>query len=126
MKADVEYVARAIGTIEDGSNPLVARCDDFLEAPTLQFGVLGDNFAGATGTVFIITEKSISTAVGTDGQPNGLETRFAAGIAVPTVIQLPVCFGVIVEAVLGIGTTIRCRLGGNAYTTHPDGVVQGP
>jgi hypothetical protein len=134
MKASTEYVARAIGTLEGpgGTNVTIlrGRCDDMLYHPTLQVGVVGDDFGTGSVEVFITTQKSIDTSAAPspqDGEPDGPMTTLQAGIASTTVVQLPACFGFLVQFTgASEFESVRVRLGGNAYTTHPNAFVQGP
>jgi hypothetical protein len=127
MKDSVEYVARNVGTLDPGDlTNFWERVDDFLEPATLQVGVVGSSFGGASVEVYVITEKSIDTGAADDGDPDGLETLFQT-VTGPTVIELPACFGVRVRMInFTEGENVQCLLGGIAYTTHPDGFVQGP
>ena len=118
------YISRETFPLTEGVQVVIARCDDFLFRPTLQ---LEGSFSGA----FTIQSLEIAAlrSLNSTGVPLGPWTNItvALPISASIVIELPVCFAVRVSGAGGdIGTLVRVLLGGIAYTTHPEGVTQGP
>lgn len=118
------YVSRETPALTESVQLVIARCDDFLFRPTLQ---LEGNFSGA----FTITGLEIATlrSLNASGAVLGpwTDITISLPISASVVIELPVCFAVRVSGAGGDGSTsVRVLLGGIAYTTHPEGVTQGP
>lgn len=116
------YVSRPTVLLTDAVTSTIFRADDLLFRPSLSI-TTGTTFGTGTIDVAVGLVKGITTP----GLPVAPFVNVATGIAVATLVELPVCFGVQVTVNTPDGTTaIVINLSGIAYTSHPDGLTQGP
>lgn len=113
-RQSIDYVFRnPPSTLNVVNNIHSLRCDDLLHPATLQ---LFGTFAPGSVSVEIIIDNT-----------NAVVLPGFGAVTANTVVQLPVCSEVrLVLSGADPFTSVDVRVGGLAYTTHPDNTVQGP